>query len=284
MSEFSSQWLALREPADHRSRNQALREQLNQLFARSRTAESLPLRIIDLGSGTGSNLRGLSPHLDCDQHWTLIDYDPKLIEAARLALSAWADTAEPAKDTSLRLRKGDKHLQVDFLCTDLSKNIELILEQPADLLTAAAFFDLVAEPWLERFCSALCTPLYTVLTYDGSEQWTPTHPADEQALRAFHAHQATDKGFGLAAGPKAVDIMQRRLLEYGFQVSIAPSPWELDQTQDAALIHALATGSAQAVGETGLLDAATLASWKTARQEAQACMIGHWDLLATFGS
>ena len=112
----------------------------------------------------------------------------------------------------------------------------------------------------------------------------PKHPADEEALRAFHAHQATDKGFGFAAGPKAVDILQHRLLGYGFQVSIAPSPWELSQTHDAELIRALAAGSAQAVGETGLLDAATLASWKAARQEAQHCTIGHWDLLATFGA
>lgn len=284
MSEFSSQWLTMREAADHRSRNKALREQLNAVLTLSRTSDSPPLRIIDLGSGTGSNLRGLAPYLDGDQHWTLIDYDPKLIEAAGLALKEWADSVDPKSNTTLHLKKAGKHIQVDFLCTDLSENIETILEQPADLLTAAAFFDLVAESWLERFCSALCTPLYTVLTYDGSEQWLPKHPADDQALRAFHAHQATDKGFGLAAGPKAVDIMQRRLLDYGFQVSIAPSPWELDRTHDAELIHALATGSAKAVGETGLLDATTLASWKTARQDAQACMIGHWDLLATFGS
>lgn len=284
MSEFSSQWLALREPADHRSTNPTLREQLNALLMHSRTNDSQPLRIIDLGSGTGSNLRGLAPHLNSDQHWTLIDYDPKLIEAARHTLTAWADSADASSDTVLHLKKSGKRIQVDFLCTDLSKNIETILEQPADLLTAAAFFDLVAETWLERFCSALCTPFYTVLTYDGTEQWIPKHPADVEALRAFHAHQATDKGFGLAAGPRAVDIMQRRLLDYGFQVSIAPSPWELDQTHDSDLIHALATGSAQAVGETGQLDDATLASWKTARQEAKACTIGHWDLLATFGS
>lgn len=284
MSEFSSQWLSMREPADHRSRNKALREQLNAILTLSRTSDSPPLRIIDLGSGTGSNLRGLAPHLDGDQHWTLIDYDPKLIEAAGFALKEWADSVESSSNPTLHLKKAGKHIQVDFLCTDLSKNIETILEQPADLVTAAAFFDLVAESWLDRFCSALCTPLYTVLTYDGSEQWLPKHAADDQALRAFHAHQATDKGFGLAAGPKAVDIMQRRLLDYGFQVSIAPSPWELDRTHDANLIHALATGSAQAVGETGLLDATTLASWKAARQEAQACMIGHWDLLATFSS
>lgn len=282
MSEFSSQWLALREPADHRSRNQALRQQLNQVLQNTRSNSSEPLRIIDLGSGTGSNLRGLAPHLDGDQHWTLIDYDPKLIEAARAALGQWADKSETDSDAAMHLQKNGKHIQVDFLCTDLSKNIELILEQPADLLTAAAFFDLVAEPWLERFCAALCTPLYTVLTYDGSERWTPMHPADEAALQAFHAHQATDKGFGFAAGPKAVDILQHRLLDYGFQVSIAPSPWELDRTQDAELIRALATGSAQAVSETGLLDSATLHSWKAARQEAQTCTIGHWDLLAKF--
>lgn len=124
MSEFSSQWLAMREPADHRSRNKALREQLNAMLTLSRTSDSPPLRIIDLGSGTGSNLRGLAPHLDGDQHWTLIDYDPKLIEAAGFALKEWADSVESSSNPTLHLKKLANTFKSIFyaqICLKISK-------------------------------------------------------------------------------------------------------------------------------------------------------------------
>jgi hypothetical protein len=119
-----------------------------------------------------------------------------------------------------------------------------------------------------------------VLTYDGSEQWLPAHHVDDAMLKAFHAHQKTDKGFGVAAGPDASAIMKRELAARGFQVTLAPSPWQIDQAE-AAFIQALATGSAAAVRETGLLNAQDLDQWLAARVTAQHCTVGHWDILAT---
>ena len=37
------------------------------------------LRIVDLGCGTGSNLRALAPLLGPRQHWRLVDYDADLL-------------------------------------------------------------------------------------------------------------------------------------------------------------------------------------------------------------
>jgi hypothetical protein len=64
----------------------------------------------------------------------------------------------------------------------------------AGLITAAAFFDLVAFDWLDQFCKLLQSPLYTVLTYNGKERWLPEDPRDTEILKAFHSHQARDKG------------------------------------------------------------------------------------------
>ena len=78
MSGFSPEWLALREPADHGSVNAALRA----ACARAMAGRD-PVRVVDLGSGAGSNLRGLAPALGARQHWTLVDYDQRLLDVAR---------------------------------------------------------------------------------------------------------------------------------------------------------------------------------------------------------
>jgi SAM-dependent methyltransferase len=279
MTGFSAEWLALREPADHRARDQALQNNICKQLALVAHTEQRAVRLIDLGCGSGSNLRALAIHLPERQHWTLVDYDPLLLAAARSALVAWADQVI-SNDAKLTIRKADRTIEIEFAQVDLAQDIERVLAWPADLITAAAFFDLVAEPWLIRFCQALRVTLYTVLTYDGTEQWLPAHAADASMLKAFHAHQKTDKGFGVAAGPDAAAIMQRELVARGFQVSLASSPWQIDQAE-AAFMQALATGSAAAVRETGLLSSQEVEQWHAARMTAQHCAIGHWDILAT---
>ncbi len=279
MTGFSPEWLALREPADHRARHQTLQHQVcTRLEVLART-EQRAVRMIDLGCGSGSNLRALAGSLPDQQQWTLVDYDPLLLEAARAAIIDWADRIV-AEQPVLRLSKNNKTIEVSFVKVDLALDIETVLGWPADLITAAAFFDLVAEPWLVRFCKALRTPLYTVLTYDGHEQWLPPHPSDSSILKAFHAHQKTDKGFGVAAGPEAAGILQRELQLRRFEVTLAPSPWQIDQSE-TALIQALATGSAAAVRETHLISVQDVDQWLAARRKAEHCTVGHWDILAT---
>ena len=53
-----STWLALRQPADIAARSEALTQAIVARLPRDR-----PLRILDLGSGTGSNVRYLSSRL-----------------------------------------------------------------------------------------------------------------------------------------------------------------------------------------------------------------------------
>lgn len=278
MTGFSAQWLALREPADHRARDLSLRDKVVQDLEHLARVRPGPVRIIDLGSGSGSNLRALAAHLPDHQHWTLVDYDPALLSAARTALLQWADAVHSDQAT-LSLIKNNKHISVDFLCEDLAANLQSVLEKPADLITAAAFFDLVAVGWLEKFCKLLSKPLYTVLTYNGLETWSPAAPTDAAMLKAFHAHQQTDKGFGAAAGPTAAGVMETLLSGRGFAVSTADSPWKLGAA-DRLLIEQLATGSAAAVMETGLVPTEDVNAWKQSRVQAQSCEIGHTDLYA----
>lgn len=277
MSEFSAEWLSLREAADHRARSVPLREAVTARFG------GLPdIHITDLGCGSGSNLRALAPHLGPVQHWRLVDHDAALLQAAEAALRAWADEAHTRPDGALELRSAGRQVTVSFLQADLASDLDQVLDRPADLVTAAAFFDLVSVDWIARFVAASLArrrPLYTVLTYDGEEVWKPPHPADAAVLAAFHAHQARDKGFGPAAGPSAAQRLRAGFEAQGWRVDLARSPWRLD-AGDGGLIRALAEGAAQAVGETGRLAPETLAGWLASRRAARACEIGHVDLFA----
>ena len=84
----------------------------------------------------------------------------------------------------------------------------------------------------------------------------------------------------MAAGPEAAGILQRELQLRGFEVTLAPSPWQIDRSE-TALIQALATGSAAAVRETRLISAQDVDLWLAARHKAEHCTVGHWDILAT---
>ncbi len=59
MSGFSADWLALRAGADARARDTGLAERLKSHFA-GRSA----LRVLDLGTGTGANLRATAPLIE----------------------------------------------------------------------------------------------------------------------------------------------------------------------------------------------------------------------------
>lgn len=290
MTGFSSQWLSLRESADHRARHAGLVQEVHQYFENtlpgSGSSAQAPLRITDLGCGTGSNLRALAQGFPAYQHWSLIDYDPALLKAARGSLTKWADQILPLDsdtdtNSTLRFLKNGKQITADFMQVDLAKNIEAVLATGTDLVTAAAFFDLVSPEWIARFCQLLQAPLFTVLTYDGIEKWTPPHFADQTVLNAFHAHQATDKGFGLSAGPGATELIKTQLSARSFNIRLAKSPWLLETRQDQALMQALATGTAAAVAQTNQISTATLNDWKSARMQAHSCEIGHWDFFAS---
>src|SRR5688572_30207482 len=86
-STFSPTWLDLREPLDASSRAVHLVGMLSQ--ARSMQEVQTRVDVLDLGSGTGANLRYLAPLLG-RQSWRLIDRDDALLRGARRRLMEWA--------------------------------------------------------------------------------------------------------------------------------------------------------------------------------------------------
>ena len=261
MSGFSPEWLRLREPADHRARDRGLAE---RLAAHLQGRQSI--KLVDLGCGTGSNFRALSPALPAPQHWRLVDHDPALLNGAREEIAKWPDGSR----------------DISFEAGDLSRDLEQVLAPDCDVVTAAALFDLVSEAWLARFVAGLTNracAFYTVLIYDGVMEWDPVHPSDEPIRAAFNADQRTDKGFGHAAGPDAGAFLVRAFGDAGFDVHTAPSPWVLTR-KDLPLILSAAEGIADAARQTGLVAEADITDWLRSRGDLTACTIGHLDILA----
>ncbi len=277
MTGFSPDWLALREPADHRARNAGI---ANMVQARFATRDHLA--VLDLGCGTGSNLRATYALLPARQSWTLVDYDPALLHAARSTLARWADKVEIANH-GLSLIKDRRQITVTFRQADLAADLDGALAGDADLITASALFDLCSAEFIRRFARAVAkkrAAFYTVLTYNGIQKWTPRQPSDQAIAQAFNQHQMSDKGFGPSAGPMAPSELADGFQSSGYIVSEGESPWILG-ANDAQLVSELAEGKARAAVETGQVDAKTLAAWTSVRRAA--AEIGHTDTFAVPG-
>ena len=274
MSGFSPEWLALREPVDHRSRSSEMGQALAARFAARREID-----VVDLGCGTGSNLRGTAPLLPDSQRWVLVDYADDLLAAARQTLTQWADTAADDGD-ALALSKGGKRITVRFQRSDLSRDLDAALGIKPDLVTASALFDLCSVAFIKSFARAVSNRravFYTALTYNGIQRWVPRQPSDNAMIAAFHAHQMTDKGFGVSAGPSAPVHLADAFQMSDYNVLEGDSPWRLDAA-DRALVSELATGFARAARETGKVDAKTVDAWS--RMAHTGAEVGHTDTLA----
>ncbi len=265
MSGFSIDWLDLREAADRRARDKALRERTRQWLAEDTSPGKAPV-VVDLGAGTGSTLRALSTQASLT--WRLVDNDQTLLAEAQR-------------------RHGSTH-SIETCIADLA-NIETLPLAGARLITASALFDLVSADFIEALandlkirCQENPVGLYTALNYDGSTQWTPVHPLDDVVLQAFNRDQRKDKGFGPALGPDAGRAIARVFAEAGFEVYSASSPWVVDGA-DQAMVSSLITGIAGAVSGSPEIDSQALEDWVRFRQsqvDAGTCTVGHTDLLA----
>jgi hypothetical protein len=236
MSGFSAEWLALREPADAAARSSALAS----FVAR-------PGRLLDLGGGTGANIRYLSSRFPAPQVWTLVDDDPLLMARA------------PAPVTRHR---ADLNAVVD----------EGELFEGCVLVTASALLDLVSEQWLAKLvlrCRAAEVPVLFALSYDGRIVCSPEEPEDEDVRRLVNEHQKRDKGFGPALGPDAAAKAVAMLSAAGYTTKKEQSDWKL-RPDSRDLQRELVAGWATAASEIAPSSHAVIDAWRSRR-------LGHID-------
>lgn len=263
MSDFSADWLALREPYDLRARNPAV---LNAAVAA--LAGHPSVTIVDLACGTGSTLRALAPRLSVRQNWRLADNNLSLLARA-------SAMARPA------------NVSVTAVPLDLGRDLEAALDGPLDLVTASALLDLVSQAWLDRLAveiAARSLPIYAALSYDGRVECEPADPSDAAIVSAVNTHQRTDKGFGPALGPMAARFAIERFEALNYSVVHGAADWVIGPN-DREFQLQIFTGWAAAAREIGDLPLAEIVGWLTRRRDAVAAgrssiRVGHVDVLA----
>jgi hypothetical protein len=263
MSEYSAEWLALREPYDLAARNALVLDTVANAFL-----GQAAISVVDLACGTGATLRAVGPHLPPRQSWRLVDNN--------LGLLAQALTPAPPS-----------HVTVTTTPVDLARDLELALDGPLDLVTTSALLDLVSPEWLDRLIvevAARRLPFYAALTYDGRVVAAPPRRLDAELLAGFNLHQRTDKGFGPALGPTAAACAAERLDHFGYVLAQGRSDWVFGP-DDRAIQDALFAGWAEVGPLTTALSADEIAEWLTQRgahlaEGRSSLRIGHVDIFA----
>ncbi|MES5099063.1 class I SAM-dependent methyltransferase [Agrobacterium sp. BA1120] len=261
MSGFDKDWLRLREPADRNARSVSLLDTFTQYLS----MRPQPQTIMDIGCGTGSTYRSLSP-LVPGATWKLLDYEVALLDEAQRQIGA----AE-----SVELHRQDLN------------HLEETLLDGVDIVTASALFDLCSAEFCNLFVEKLAARkigLYAALNYDGKMEWTVPHPLDGQIVEDFNQHQRSDKGFGPALGPDASDHLSTLCRAQGFSVKTAESPWQLGPDM-AQLQTDFLAGLQRPIHEIGNTDDDAFNEWLEFRLshtdvEGSVCIVGHTDFLA----
>ena len=267
MGHSLADWLSLREPFDAAARSARLARSVSDALPRDR-----PVRIVDLGTGRGSNVRYLTGYLPLPQEWLLLDEDAVLLEQVPGAMSGRLDA-----QCAIELR------QVNLGVLDST------MFDGRQLVTASALLDLVSASWLgslAHHCRAVRAAGLFALTYNGASRCSPPEPEDDEIRELMNRHQrANDKGFGRAVGPDAVAVAERSFEDVGYRVERAASDWNLPP--DAReMQRELVNGWANAASEVAPARSAMISSWRHRRHDhidagRSQIVVCHEDLIAT---
>jgi len=262
-------WLALRYRFDEAARSDLVTQRVAEL-CRKRA----PLRVLDLGAGTGANFRYLAPRLGCDQTWLLVDQSGDLLAQAKKEIGDMA--VGTAHDWTVRTK-----------ILDMAEGIARLDFGAFDLVTASALTDLVSLRWFQRLIDACWEARVLVavaLTYNGRKIWDPPEPDDALVLDWFNQHQRTDKGFGPAMGPEATDLMIEAAHNAGYATLRERSDWQIGPNE-TAMHEAMMRWVTLATEEFMPKETERIKTWAAKRRRiagAGACSltVGHCDILA----
>jgi hypothetical protein len=220
----TSDWLALREPADAAARAPELVD-----VVRSHLPAGGPVTVHDLGCGTGAMARWLAVRLSGAQHWVMYDRDTELLTLA--AADAPVAAVDGAPVTREARQRDITRLEADDL-------------MGASLITASALLDMLTASELDRLvttCAGAGCPVLITLSVTGRVDLTPPNPFDQRVTEAFNAHQRRTTDGRSLLGPDAVAVAAEGFARLGFDVVLRPSPWRLGPDQ-AALAGEWLTG------------------------------------------
>ncbi len=223
-------WLALRGDEDARARSDFTAGLADRLAAHVRaTVADRPLRLVDVGAGTGGGAawlrHQLQPRLPFPQEWRLVDLDSDLLDRAPAVQGGWA------------------HAVVG----DIANTAALLDEEPADVVTCQALLDLLTPHQLRQLLMPTMGSgafVLLALTVTGTVRLTPPDDDDELLADLFNAHQLRAGRLGPDASRRAGELLRRN----GYDVISVHTPWRLGPATGALLeqwLHGRAAAAAE---------------------------------------
>ncbi len=192
-----TRYLAAKKTVDDRALNRSVLAELRRLMPPGQP------RILEIGAGLGTMAaRLLEWGVVSVGEYTLLDVDPQLLRDSRAWLGGWATARgvpiEPLPDG---LRVGD--LRVRLVEAELGGYLDAGRGEPADVLIANAFLDLVDVPAVLPSLLRLLVPggvYWFTINFDGESIFSPDDPRDDDVLRAYHRSMDERVRFGRPAG------------------------------------------------------------------------------------
>ncbi len=286
MDESLSRWLSVREQADAEARSETLTQRITDAMPATG-----PVRVLDMATGAGSNIRYLLERLPARQHWLAVDRSAVLLTDLRERTASWAKGRGHQVETSdrgLNIRGASLECNIETREMNLGTLDDAAIFDGRHLVTASALLDLVSAQWLQSLAAqcrhAGAAALFTI-TYNGQSSCTPAEPEDDEVRVLLNAHQKNDKGLGgPAAGPAAVECAVQSFAEAGYRVAHEPSNWIIGPDKDE-LQRILIDGWAQAAIELAPDRRTQIEEWHTRRLAhvdagRSQLIVGHEDLAA----
>ncbi|HEX6444456.1 MAG TPA: hypothetical protein VF053_05155 [Streptosporangiales bacterium] len=270
MTKPYSRYLTAKRSVDDRALNRQVLDEMCRMLPAG------PLRLLEIGAGLGTMVARLYEwDVVRRGEYTLLDVDGGLLQDSAEWLGAWA-TARGIGVESLPdgLRLGE--LRVRLVEAELGDYLNAHRGEPAEVLTANAFLDLVDVPAVLPGLFRLLVPggvYWFTLNYDGESIFQPEHPGDEQVIRAYHRDMDARVRYGRPAGEsRAGRHLFHHLRAAGAPpLASGPSDWVVHAGPDGSYQHDEAyflDAILQTVEDalTDAVDAALLADWLAVRR------------------
>jgi len=181
------QYLLSKQSVDDRALN---KDVLNALIAHPLPQ---PTRIIEVGAGIGTMLKRLIRwNVICEAEYVMVDESDENIEFASAWIQQWAEQAgygwERPGQTQLRIWDTTHDVRIHLERADIFAFVQKN-QEPADLLIAHAFLDLLPMPEsLQKLMSLTNDLAWLTINFDGVTTFEPAIDArlDEQIERLYH--------------------------------------------------------------------------------------------------
>tara|TARA_Y100000991_G_scaffold140176_1_gene105653 strand:+ start:692 stop:1480 length:789 start_codon:yes stop_codon:yes gene_type:complete len=212
MHEFQNKWLNLRETVDRNSRNKRILYLINKFFKNKKN-----IRIVDLGSGAGSNYRFLKSRLLNNQYWSFVDI-----------------SHQSTNYFKKNIKLSSKIKKTNFKIVDVINNLEKINFNDYNLVTGSAFLDILPKTWFKNFhkLNVDTEIVYFALNYNGNFKFFPKHKDDKRILNIFNKDQKSDKGIGeVAVGPDCTELINK-VFKRTHKTYVLDSTWDVSKNYE----------------------------------------------------